>query len=123
MNKPDDSRKGMLSNGVKLTDQKCVPCEGGTMPLTIQEAETLMKELADWKLSPDAKKIAKECKFRNFAEALAFTNKIGTLAEAEGHHPDLTLGWGKVGIELTTHAIGGLSVNDFILAAKIDVIP
>lgn len=105
-----------------LAQKKCVPCEGGTMPLTIQELETLMKELANWKLSSDAKKISRHFTFKNFAEALSFTNKVGACAEAEGHHPDLTLGWGRVGIELTTHAIGGLSVNDFIVAAKIDKI-
>lgn len=105
-----------------LLDKKCVPCEGGTMPLTIQEAETLMKDLNHWTLASDAKKIEKEFKFKNFAEALAFANKVGAIAEAEGHHPEIEIGWGKAEIELTTHAIGGLSVNDFILAAKIDKI-
>lgn len=105
-----------------LTDQTCVPCESGTMPLTIPEAQTLLKDIPSWTLSPDVKKISREFKFKNFAEALAFTNKVGTLAESEGHHPDLTLGWGKVGITLTTHAISGLSVNDFIVAAKIDAV-
>lgn len=104
---------------MSLEERRCVPCEGGTMPLTIQEAETLMKDLSGWALSPSAKKISKTFKFKDFAEALAFTNTVGAIAEAEGHHPDLMLAWGKVGIELTTHAIGGLSVNDFILAAKI----
>jgi 4a-hydroxytetrahydrobiopterin dehydratase len=103
-----------------LTDQKCVPCEGGMMPLTIQEAETLMKEVSGWTLSGDARKISREFKFKDFAGALAFANNVGAIAEDEGHHPDLTVKWGKVGIELSTHAIGGLSVNDFILAAKID---
>ena len=92
------------------------------MPLTIQQAETLMKEMNGWVLSPDAKKISKQFTFKNFAEALAFTNKVGAIAEEEGHHPDLALRWGKVGVELRTHAIGGLSENDFILAAKIDEI-
>ena len=105
-----------------LLDKKCVPCEGGTMPLTIQQAEALMKELHHWTLSPDAKKITKETKFKDFAEALAFTNAVGKIAEAEGHHPDIMLKWGKVGITLSTHAIGGLSMNDFILASKIDAI-
>lgn len=105
-----------------LIDQKCVPCEGGTMPLTIQEAKMLMKDLNGWQLSPGVKKISKEFKFKNFAEALAFTDKVGAIAETEGHHPDIALSWGKVGITLSTHAIGGLSVNDFILAAKIDKI-
>lgn len=103
-----------------LHTQKCVPCEGGMMPLTIQEAEILMKQLDGWTLSPDVRKLSKSYKFKDFAEALAFTNKIGAIAEAEGHHPDIGLHWGKVDISLTTHAIGGLSPNDFILASKID---
>ena len=82
----------------------------------------LMKDLNGWQLSPGVKKISKEFKFKNFAEALAFTDKVGAIAETEGHHPDIALSWGKVGITLSTHAIGGLSVNDFILAAKIDKI-
>jgi len=105
-----------------LIDQKCVPCEGGTMPLTIQEAETLMKDLNGWELTNGAKKIEKDFKFKNFAESLAFANKVGAIAEAEGHHPEIEIGWGKAEVELTTHAIGGLSMNDFIIAAKIDKI-
>jgi 4a-hydroxytetrahydrobiopterin dehydratase len=105
-----------------LTDQKCVPCEGGTMPLTIQKSETLMKDLNGWELTDGAKKIEKDFKFKNFAEALAFANQVGAIAEAEGHHPEIEIGWGKAEIELTTHAIGGLSMNDFIVAAKIDKI-
>ena len=92
------------------------------MPLTIQEANALMKELNDWTLSPDAKQIEKEFTFKNFAEALAFANSIGAIAEEEQHHPELEIGWGKVEVELSTHSIGGLSQNDFILAAKIDSI-
>lgn len=105
-----------------LSDQKCVPCEGGVMPLTIQQAEAHMKELNGWELAPAAKEIEKKFTFKNFAEALAFANKVGAIAEAENHHPEIEIGWGKVEIELTTHAIGGLSENDFILAAKIDKI-
>ena len=107
---------------MSLLAKKCVPCERGTIPLTIQEAQNLLKEIPAWTLSPDVKKISKTFKFKNFAEALAFTNKIGAIAEAEGHHPDIELTWGKVGVTLATHSIGGLSVNDFILAAKIDQI-
>jgi 4a-hydroxytetrahydrobiopterin dehydratase len=92
------------------------------MPLTIQEATENMKELSGWTLSGDARKISKEFSFKNFAEALAFANKIGEIAENENHHPDLVVKWGKVGVELATHSIGGLSENDFILAAKIDKI-
>ncbi len=107
---------------MKLIEQRCVPCEGGTMPLTIPEAQKLLEDIPLWTLVPDVKKISKTFKFKDFAEALAFTNKIGAIAESEGHHPDIALSWGKVDITLTTHAIGGLSVNDFILAAKIDQI-
>ncbi|KKW19929.1 MAG: hypothetical protein UY63_C0004G0014 [Parcubacteria group bacterium GW2011_GWA2_51_10] len=103
-----------------LADKKCVPCEGGVSPLTRAEAGTLLKQISDWKISDDAEKISKKFKFRNFADALAFVNNVGAIAEREGHHPDLQLSWGKVCIELSTHAIGGLSENDFILAAKID---
>ena len=105
---------------MNLADKKCIPCGGGTMPLTIQEAQNLLKEVPTWTLSPDAQKVSKTFTFKDFAEALAFTNGVGGIAEEEGHHPDIELKWGKVGIELTTHAIGGLSTNDFILAAKID---
>jgi 4a-hydroxytetrahydrobiopterin dehydratase len=104
----------------ELTQKKCVPCEGGVAPLTLSEAEKLLTELSGWTLSPEAKQITKSYRFKNFAEALLFVNKIGALAESEGHHPDLTLSWGKVDVVLTTHSIKGLSVNDFILAAKID---
>lgn len=114
--------KVMYSNGVTLRDKKCIPCEGGTMPLTIQRAQELMPEIQGWTLSPDARKISKDFTFRNFADALAFTIKVGACAEEEGHHPDILLKWGKVGIELSTHAIHGLSENDFILASKIDEI-
>ena len=105
-----------------LSQKKCVACEGGAVPLTQMEAEAMCTHINDWALSSDSKKISKEFKFKNFVEALAFVNKVGAIAEEEGHHPDLTLGWGKVGISLTTHAIKGLSENDFILAAKIDAI-
>lgn len=103
-----------------LADKKCVPCEGGVMPLTIKEATEHMQELNGWTLSSNARKISKEFTFKNFAEALSFANKVGAIAEEENHHPDLTVKWGKVGVELATHSIGGLSVNDFILAAKVD---
>lgn len=76
----------------------------------------------DWAISDDDKNISKHFKFQNFKEALEFVNKVGDIAESEGHHPDIELGWGKVNITLTTHAIHGLSQNDFIVAAKINAI-
>jgi 4a-hydroxytetrahydrobiopterin dehydratase len=76
--------------------------------------------IGEWVLVDDAHLLAREFHFKDFKEAMAFTNKVADIAEAEGHHPDLSISWGSVGVELTTHAIGGLSENDFILAAKID---
>ena len=105
-----------------LAQKKCVPCEVGGKPLTKEEARTLLEQTPGWQLDEDAKKITRNFKFKDFKEALAFTNKVSALAEAEGHHPDMLLKWGKVAIELSTHAVKGLSENDFILAAKIDTI-
>lgn len=103
-----------------LAQKKCVACEGGTVPLNRTEAEVLIGNIKDWTLSADASHISKRFVFPDFAQALAFVDGVGAIAEEEGHHPDITLSWGKVGISLTTHAIGGLSENDFILAAKVD---
>ena len=105
-----------------LLTERCIPCEGGALPLMRKEAEALMAQLHNWTLDVNAQKLSKTYRFKDFKEALDFTNKVGELAEREGHHPDITLQWGKVAIELTTHAIKGLSQNDFILAAKIDAL-
>ena len=105
-----------------LSEQKCVPCEGGVEPLTQEDAEKLSAQVRDWILAEDTKQISKDLRFKNFAEALSFVNKVGEIAEQEGHHPDIAFGWGKVHITLATHAIGGLSINDFVLASKIDLI-
>lgn len=106
-----------------LTNAKCVPCEGGVDPMNKMEAEAMLGfHIPDWKISDDTKSIEKEFTFKDFKEALAFVNKVGEIAESEGHHPDIELGWGKVKITLTTHAIDGLSQNDFIVAAKINAI-
>jgi 4a-hydroxytetrahydrobiopterin dehydratase len=108
---------------MNLLDQKCVPCEGGVEPMTKMDAESMRDfHVKDWEIAEDAKQISKKFVFKNFKEALEFVNKVGAIAESEGHHPDIELGWGKVAITLTTHAIGGLSQNDFIVAAKINVI-
>jgi len=92
----------------------------GTVPFLKSKAEDMLKEIKGWSLSADAKKISKEFTFKNFLEAMHFANTVAQVAEAEGHHPDLHIGWGKVVVETSTHSIGGLSENDFILAAKID---
>ncbi|MBI2051570.1 4a-hydroxytetrahydrobiopterin dehydratase [Candidatus Roizmanbacteria bacterium] len=110
----------MVSQGVSLVSQKCVPCEGHEKPLTREEFEPHLKQIVGWDVLED-KKIEKDYKFKDFKEAMAFVNRAGELAENEGHHPDILLyGWNKVKIMLSTHAISGLSLNDFILAAKID---
>lgn len=105
-----------------LTARKCVACEGGIPPLSGAALEPYLKEVKGWSLTNGEKMIRKEFAFPDFKSALAFVNKVGDIAESEGHHPDVQLGWGKVVIELSTHAIKGLSENDFILAAKIDAI-
>lgn len=103
-----------------LLSKKCVSCEGGMMPLTAEEVKKYLSQISDWKAFEN-KKIRREFRFKDFKEAMSFVNKIADLAESEGHHPDIYLhNWNKVRIELATHAIGGLSENDFILAAKVD---
>ena len=102
-----------------LTSKHCVPCEGGIPALTPDQMTPLLAQLDGWSVE-GGQKLKKTYTFPDFVQALAFVNRAGEIAEAEGHHPDLYLTWGKVGVELTTHAIGGLSENDFILAAKLD---
>lgn len=106
-----------------LSSQKCVPCEGGVPPLKGAELEKLKAQLdteaPGWELR-DAKHLEKTYKFPDFKSALKFVNKVGAIAEAEGHHPNIDLGWGFVHVLLWTHAIDGLSDNDFFLAAKIE---
>ena len=106
--------------GETLARKKCVPCEGNMPPLTPEAAQALMKELNDWMLIDNAHMLAKSFHFKNFVETMRFVNEIARVAEAEGHHPDLTISYDNLTVELMTHAIGGLSENDFILAAKID---
>jgi 4a-hydroxytetrahydrobiopterin dehydratase len=102
-----------------LTAKHCEPCEGGTPPLGEAEIERLSRQLDGWKVTA-GKKLEKEYGFPDFRQALAYVNRLGEVAEREGHHPDIYLTWGKVRVELSTHSIGGLSENDFILAAKAD---
>jgi len=105
-----------------LADKHCVPCESGTKPLSIAQAKELLKQVGGWALGEDGKWIIKQFKLADFAEAMGFANKITPIAEREGHHPDLHISYGKVVVELSTHAIKGLSENDFILAAKINAL-
>ncbi len=105
-----------------LAQKKCVPCEGGTPPMQPEEALKLQQQVKDWRLLTlnSVHTIEKRFKFNDFAEAMRFVNKVAALAEEEGHHPDIRINWNKVALQLTTHAIHGLSENDFIMAAKID---
>lgn len=108
----------------QLIQRKCVPCEGGVPKLTRPEAEGFLESLRGWALSDDGDRIHKNWRVKNFMTAIDFFNRVAGLAEDEGHHPDLHLsGYRNVTIEIWTHAIGGLSENDFILAAKIDLLP
>ena len=105
-----------------LAKKKCIPCEGNVPPLTKEQAEKLLTEVEGWMLIDEAKMLAKSFRFKNFVETMKFVNDVARVAEEEGHHPDMSVSYNAVGIELTTHAIGGLSENDFIVAAKIDQI-
>lgn len=115
----------MSSNpGEDLTQKRCVPCEGGLAAFSKTQAQEYLKGLAGWVLGDDAKVIQKEFVMKNFTTAVAFIQIIAEVAEREGHHPDIHLtGYRKLVIELSTHAIKGLSENDFILAAKIEQLP
>ncbi len=106
----------------KLTTQKCTACEGGVKPLTSKDFHPLLEQVPLWKVI-NGKQIEREFQFKNFTTALAFVNTVAKIAEKEKHHPNFFLhGWNKVKLTLYTHAIGGLSRNDFIVAAKVDVL-
>ncbi len=103
-----------------LTAKVCTPCQGGTPPLSPTEAEVFHQQIPKWDLTDESTWIRRSFGFDNFVGALDFVNKVGALAEEEGHHPDMALGWGYVDVSVQTHKIKGLHENDFILAAKID---
>lgn len=102
----------------ELTNKQCKPCEGGVPPLTAEEANKLMQQLEGWSLMAD--KISKIFEFKNYYQTMAFVNAVAWLSHREDHHPDMTVGYNKCQVEYMTHAINGLSENDFICAAKID---
>lgn len=107
-----------------LNERKCAPCEGGVAPLARAAAERLRAELhADWRLAADAKSIRREFRFTDFFRTMSFVNAIAHIANLEDHHPDLEVGYNYCRVTFATHAIGGLSENDFICAAKIDRVP
>jgi 4a-hydroxytetrahydrobiopterin dehydratase len=103
-----------------LAEYACVPCRGGVPPLTHEQIAPLLAQLDDqWQVKED-RKLVKSYRFKNFVQAVDFVNRITTVAETEGHHPDLYVAWGKVDVFLWTHKIDGLTESDFYLAAKID---
>ena len=110
---------GKKSDPGALADQECVPCKGGVPPLSEEEYSPLLAQLDGWEVR-DGLRLWKSYKFKDFIEALGFVNRVGRIAEEQGHHPDLHLYWGRVDVELTTHKIKGLSSSDFVMAAKID---
>src|SRR5918996_6236512 len=103
-----------------LVSKTCTPCRGGVPPLTREQAEIFHAQAPDWQLPEDAHHIERSFRFRNFREALTFVQEIGELAEAEGHHPNISFGWGHATVSLQTKKIHGLHENDFIMASKID---
>ena len=116
------ARSSYMSDLVK---KKCVPCEGGLLPFDKSQIHKYLKKIDGWDVIKDEKNIfflEKIFRFKNFLDSQNFVNKVGEISEEEGHHPDILFGWGYAKIKITTHAIEGLSENDFILAAKIDKI-
>ena len=107
----------------ELTAKHCVPCEGGIDPLERAAAEALLAQLhGDWTLTDDAREIRREFTFKGFYKTMGFVNAVAWIANGEGHHPDLEVGWGRCLVRYTTHAVDGLTENDFICAAKIDAL-
>ena len=108
----------------ELATRKCKPCEGGVAPLSQAAAARLLAQISDeWTLSDDARAIRREFRFRDFYRTMSFVNALAHIANIEDHHPDLEVGYNYCRVRYTTHAIGGLSENDFVCAAKVDLIP
>lgn len=105
-----------------LSKKKCIVCEGGAMPLELQEAERLLKEVPGWTLDKNARSIERKFGFKGFYATMSLVNAVAYIAQQEGHHPDLSVGYNYCNIRLSTHAINGLSENDFIVAAKINAL-
>jgi 4a-hydroxytetrahydrobiopterin dehydratase len=106
-----------------LAGKECIPCKGGVPPLKGAELRALAGQLGhDWKVV-DEHHLEKDFSFKDFKQALEFTNKVGAVAEEQGHHPDIHLAWGKVGVSVWTHKIDGLTESDFVFAAKVETLP
>lgn len=104
----------------ELAQKSCTACRGGVPPLTREEAAAFMADAPGWSIEQDGTRIVRDFRFKNFAGALDFVNRVGRIAEEERHHPDIAFGWGYAKVTLYTHKIGGLHENDFIMAAKIN---
>lgn len=111
----------LVSEQLNLAARQCVPCRGGVPPLTREQYTPLLSQLTDWEVI-EGHHLEKTFTFNDFAEALKFVNGVGEIAEAQGHHPDIYLTWGKVRVDIWTHKIDGLTESDFILAAKCDAL-
>mgnify|MGYP003340861497 CR=1 FL=1 len=120
---PPTGRSILIMTACALAAKTCIPCRGGIPPLKGSALQALAAELGNGWGVVDEHHLAKNFTFKNFREALDFTNRIGAVAEEQGHHPDLAVGWGYVHIRIWTHKIDGLAESDFILAAKIDALP
>ena len=105
---------------MELSKKGCVPCEGGVPPLGADRVRELLREVPGWQVSEDGGTLSKEFRFSHFVGTMVFVNQMAALAEEEGHHPDFCVHYNRLAIQLTTHAIRGLSENDFIMAAKLD---
>ncbi len=105
-----------------LTAKHCKPCEGGVSPMSKVEAQRLLEQVPSWTLSDDGKSVHRELKFKNFHRTMEFVNALAWIAHQEDHHPDLEVGYNRCAVRYSTHAIGGLSENDFICAAKVDAL-
>ena len=104
----------------ELTEKKCVPCEGGVSKLSMEQARKLASQIKDWQLDEDKQEICKQYAFKNFYKTMAFVNAVAFIANQENHHPDMCVGYNYCNLTLKTHAVSGLTENDFIVAAKID---
>ena len=109
-----------MANVCDLTNKNCKPCEGGVPALTQDEARNLLKQLDSWELKDNA--ISKTFSFKNYYQVIAFVNAVAWMTHREDHHPDMTVGYNQCRVKYSTHAIGGLSENDFICAAKVDAL-
>lgn len=105
----------------RLASRECIPCRGGVPPLRGTQIDELLRELDGWAVEKEHH-LRKSYRFKDFAEALAFVNRVGQLSEQQGHHPDISFGWGHATVTIWTHKIDGLTESDFVLAAKIDAL-